>query len=86
MSCYWNASASDSPRRGFLRTRSWKLPTEDDTQIFIALATRIVFGTCSGGRLKPLPILRQLELTLLLPLQLTLKFALPGGLLKSPLL
>ena len=33
---------------------------ENETQIDIAIATGIATGTCSGGLLKPLPILRQL--------------------------
>ena len=33
---------------------------ENETQIYIAIATGIATGTCSGGLLKPLPILRQL--------------------------
>lgn len=33
---------------------------ENDTGIYIAIATGVATGTCSGGLLKPLPILRQL--------------------------
>ncbi len=33
---------------------------ENDTGIYIAIATGIATGTCLGGLLKPLPVLRQL--------------------------
>ena len=54
------------------------------TQIFIAIATRVATGTCSGGLLKPLPILRPFSPGLDTAIAIDTKFALPGGLLKMP--